>query len=73
MDRNKESEMDKYECTLCGKTHRQSQQSRGFGTDRYSMHFEWRKGGPQDIEDDTRANPDFYGPVTSDEGDFGGA
>ena len=38
-----------YECTLCRKVHRVSQQSRGFGTDKYSMHYEWRIGGKYEI------------------------
>lgn len=50
MDTTKATADQPYTCTLCGKVHRPTQQSRGFGTDRYSLHREWRVGGPQDKE-----------------------
>lgn len=43
-----------YDCTLCGKVHRLAQQSRGAGTDKYSMHYSYRVGGPSDLTKRTK-------------------
>jgi hypothetical protein len=46
-DTTVEAKLVSYNCTICKKVHRLSQQSRSYGTSKYDIHYAWREGGPR--------------------------